>query len=57
MLTTNSKPALVLLHGFCEDSTLWDHITPLLKFDGDMITPNLPGFGKTKLLFSKFSLA
>lgn len=41
----SGKTALVLLHGFCEDKTLWDHIIPKLKFEGEIISPNLPGFG------------
>lgn len=49
--------ALVLLHGFCEDSSLWDHIIPHLKFNGNVTTPTLPGFGKTELNRKEFSLA
>ncbi len=48
--------ALVLLHGYCEDSSLWNDITPNLNFEGEIITPNLPGFGNTELISNKFTL-
>lgn len=54
--SNKGKTALVLLHGFCEDKTLWDHIIPKLKFEGKIISPNLPGFGNTKLTSTKFNL-
>ncbi len=51
-----SKTALVLLHGFCENNSLWDPIIPALTFDGEIITPNLPGFGNTHLKSIDFNL-
>jgi len=48
--------ALVLLHGYCEDSSLWNDITPNLIFEGEIITPSLPGFGNTDLMSSEFTL-
>ena len=48
--------ALVLLHGFCEDKTLWEYIVPELNFEGEIIAPNLPGFGNTVLKSTDFNL-
>ena len=53
---TKSKPALVLLHGFCENNTLWDHIIPKLSYSGQIIAPNLPGFGGEPLTLEHFTL-
>ncbi|MCH2022264.1 MAG: alpha/beta hydrolase [Saprospiraceae bacterium] len=41
---------LVLLHGFCEDSTLWANFTPVLSKKYHVITIDLSGFGKSDLL-------
>ncbi|MDC0230434.1 alpha/beta hydrolase [Aureispira] len=41
---------LVLLHGFCEDSTLWANFTPVLSKKYHIITIDLSGFGKSDLL-------
>ena len=51
------KPVIVLLHGFCENSSLWDHIIPKLEYSGQIIALNLPGFGGEPLHFENFSLA
>lgn len=56
MASSSTKPALVFLHGFCENHTLWDHIIPHISYDGPIITPDLPGFGKEPLPFTEFSL-
>lgn len=53
---SKSKKALVLLHGFCENKSLWDHIIPELYFKGQIIAPDLPGFGNAVLNSNKFSL-
>lgn len=37
---------LVLLHGFCENSGIWDDMLPLPCGDVQYIVPDLPGFGK-----------
>ena len=52
----SDKPALILLHGFCENSYLWEHVVPHLTYKGRIITPDLPGFGNSNLLFNEFSL-
>jgi len=42
------KP-VVLLHGYCEDSQMWDHFIPLLPA-AMYITIDLPGFGKSEVV-------
>ena len=42
---------LVLIHGFCEDSTVWDSIIPEIVGVNDLIV-DLPGFGKSETLES-----
>ncbi len=37
------KLPLVLLHGFCEDATIWEEILPKIK--GKIVRIDLPGFG------------
>jgi len=38
-------PALILLHGFCEDSSMWDVFKVAFLKDYSVICPDLPGFG------------
>lgn len=40
-------PHLCFLHGFCEDSTLWDAIVDSLKNDYTILCIDLPGFGQS----------
>ena len=40
-------PALIFLHGFCEDLRVWSDISSNLQKDYTVITVDLPGFGKT----------
>ncbi len=42
--------AVVLLHGFGEDSRIWDGITAAFAADYLLIIPNIPGSGVTELL-------
>lgn len=56
MAASPSQQTLLLIHGFCEDKTLWDPIIPQLNFKGDILAINLPGFGNTPLLSQNFSL-
>lgn len=39
---------LVLLHGFCEDASVWDPILPYLQ-DVPVLRLNLPGFGESSM--------
>lgn len=41
---------LVLLHGFCEDSTMWADLVPLLSKKYRVLTIDLSGFGQSDLL-------
>lgn len=41
---------LVLLHGFCEDSTMWADFVPLLSKKYTILTIDLSGFGNSDLL-------
>jgi len=43
-------PHLVLLHGFCEDSTMWADFVPLLSKKYSILTIDLSGFGQSDLL-------
>lgn len=55
-MSLHSDTALVLLHGFCEDNSLWDEIIPKLNFEGEIIAPDLPGFGHSTLKPTEFTL-
>lgn len=39
---------LVLLHGFCEDHTVWDNLLPNLQASG-LLCVDIPGFGGSEL--------
>lgn len=39
---------LVLLHGFCEDKSIWNAFTSELSKDYKLLAIDLPGFGETK---------
>jgi pimeloyl-ACP methyl ester carboxylesterase len=45
----SSISPLVLLHGFAEDSTLWDRQKAYLKDKYQLIIPDLPGSGRSPL--------
>ncbi len=49
---TGTGPCLVLLHGFCEDSGIWDDFVPELSRKYSVIVPDLPGFGESAALES-----
>lgn len=49
-------PALVFLHGFCESHEIWDETAPELSSGCSVITLDLPGFGKSAILKSPFSI-
>ena len=49
--STGAGPALVLLHGFCEDSFIWQHLLPDLSKKYQVITIDLPGFGESPMKY------
>ncbi|QSE98094.1 alpha/beta fold hydrolase [Fulvivirga lutea] len=47
---------IVLIHGFCETSSVWRPLTNKLALSYQVITLDLPGFGKSPLPSSSFSI-
>ncbi len=45
----SSLPPLVLLHGLCEDHTVWSPLLPALEGYGRLFCVDLPGFGASAL--------
>jgi pimeloyl-ACP methyl ester carboxylesterase len=41
-------PALLLLHGFCEDGSMWDSFKQVFLENYTVICPDLPGFGRSE---------
>lgn len=50
-----SGPDLVLIHGFCENRTIWDQFAASLS-GVHVVMPDLPGFGKSPLPPTPFSI-
>ena len=48
-ITGNGKKPLVLLHGFMENTTIWDEMEAHLSKDFTLIKIDLPGHGKSKV--------
>lgn len=48
--TVGTGLPVLLLHGFAEDSRIWDNQTEFLKNDYSLIIPDLPGSGKSEML-------
>lgn len=40
--------ALVFLHGYCEDSSIWNELTEDLEIDFQVVRIDLPGFGRSE---------
>lgn len=47
---------VVLIHGFCESSSIWKSLSRKLSNEFHVICPDLPGFGQTPLYSDNFSL-
>ncbi len=47
---TGTGSPVVLIHGFAEDSTVWENQIAFLKNDYKLIVPDLPGSGRSTLL-------
>jgi pimeloyl-ACP methyl ester carboxylesterase len=45
--TTGKGPSVVLIHGFAEDSAIWDNQAAYLAKNFSLIIPDLPGSGKS----------
>ncbi|MEP7164596.1 MAG: alpha/beta hydrolase [Ferruginibacter sp.] len=54
--TTGTGLPIVLLHGFAEDSTIWDNQVEYLKNNYKLIIPDLPGSGGSPMLNTPQSL-
>lgn len=51
--TQGQGETLVLVHGFCEDSRIWETITPALQAKHRVVLVDMAGFGKSALDSSK----
>ena len=51
-----SGPPLVFLHGFCDSHELWKDFIPAFVSSFRVLTPDLPGFGRSEILPTPFSL-
>jgi len=49
-------PAMVLLHGFLENSTMWERLIPVLSKKNTVICIDLPGFGKSGVVDTVHSM-
>ena len=47
---------IVLIHGFCETSAMWNHIASSLSTNFHVFCPDLPGFGKSQLANDQLNL-
>ncbi|MCB5227265.1 pimeloyl-ACP methyl ester esterase BioH [Alishewanella sp. 16-MA] len=47
-MSKNAKPTLVLLHGWGLNSGVWQQVKATLSEDYQVVTPDLPGFGKNQ---------
>lgn len=54
---TGSGPLVMLIHGFAENSSVWQHLVTALKKDFTFIIPDLPGCGGSETLQNSFSLS
>ena len=52
-----SGPAVIMLHGFPMNSSIWDEFAGRLAEEYTVFTPDLPGFGKSPLLSGNFSIS
>ncbi|MBB6681901.1 alpha/beta hydrolase [Aequorivita sp. 609] len=48
--TFGSGPAIVLLHGFLESSTMWKNLIPQLSKQNTVITLDFPGHGNSEVI-------
>jgi len=48
-LVKGEGPILVLLHGYCDDHTIWEKVDESLLANFKLIMPDMPGFGKSEI--------
>lgn len=53
---TGSGPAVMLVHGFVEEGSMWDGPVRSLAKHFKVIVPDLPGFGKSALFGKKLTM-
>ncbi len=53
---SGSGPAVVFIHGFCEDSTIWEPFKNRLENSYRVVQVTLPGHGDAPLALSKFTI-
>ena len=51
-----SGPPLILIHGFCETHEIWSEFVKPLTSKFSVLTPDLPGFGKSDILPGFFTI-
>ena len=49
-------PPLVFIHGFCETHEIWNNFVDCFITDFRVLTPDLPGFGKSEMLPTPFTI-
>jgi pimeloyl-ACP methyl ester carboxylesterase len=54
---SGTGPALILIHGFCETSSIWDTVATKLSGQFRVICPDLPGFGKSAMPVTPFTIS
>ena len=54
--TTGKGKAVVLLHGFIEEGSMWDETVKVLSKNNRVIVPDLEGFGKSPFSGSALSM-
>lgn len=52
----NAKPTLVLLHGWGLNRGVWSEVLPHLAADFHVLTPDLPGFGLSRVFPADYEL-
>ena len=55
--TGNGKRTLILIHGFCSNHEVWDPFRFEIDADWQVITPDLPGFGHSKMPLTTISIS
>lgn len=53
---TGQGQAVMLVHGFAEDGTVWENQAPVLEAEFKVIIPDLPGSGKSPIHETRWSM-